>query len=106
MPFQPRCTPQTEPTDPGSPRTLHGEVLFDLLSRRALLIALTLGVVSYSTGHALMALAAGSLAEALSPTPLGRRFFGIPMLMHLGGSPAAATYVGLAAALVKASAGA
>jgi hypothetical protein len=32
-----------------------GEVLFDLLSRRALFAALTLGVVSYSTGHALMA---------------------------------------------------
>jgi ABC-type multidrug transport system fused ATPase/permease subunit len=101
--FQPRCTGFR-----ASERraTLEREVLFDLLSQRPLLAALTLGVVGYSVSHAALAVAAGSVAASLSGAPLARSLVALPSYFQLEKSTAAATYVGLVAALVKAGTGA
>jgi ABC-type multidrug transport system fused ATPase/permease subunit len=82
-------------------RTLEREVLFELSSHRSLLAALTLGVVGYSAGHAALAVAAGGLAASL-----GNSSVAPPSFARLGNSIASASYVGLAAALVKAASGA
>ncbi len=96
--FQPRCSENHERE---APRTLEREVLFELFSHRPLLAVLTLGVVGYSVGHAALALAAGSLAASLGNTSVA-----LPSFAWLGNSIAAASYVGLVAALVKAASGA
>ncbi|HEX4340201.1 MAG TPA: ABC transporter ATP-binding protein [Polyangiaceae bacterium] len=62
---------------------------------------MTLGVAGYSAGHAALAVAAGSLAAAL-----GKSWVALPSFVRLGNSIAAASYVGLVAALVKAASGA
>src|SRR5882724_8640919 len=101
--FQPRCT---EFRASERRATLEREVLFDLLSQRALLAALTLGVVGYSVSHAALAVAAGSVAASLSGAPLASSLVALPSYFQLEKSTAAATYVGLVAALVKAGTGA
>jgi ABC-type multidrug transport system fused ATPase/permease subunit len=101
--FQPRCT-ETQENRRGP--TLEREVLFDLLSHRPLFAALTLGVVGYAAGHAALALAAGSVAASLSGAPLRSSFAALPSVAWLGNSLVVASYVGLAAALVKAASGA
>jgi ABC-type multidrug transport system fused ATPase/permease subunit len=101
--FQPRCTQILQRT---SRPTLEREVLFDLISHRPLVVALTLGVVVYAAGHAAMALAAGSLAASLSGTRVSSAFLARPSLARLGNPIFVTAYFGLGAALVKAASGA
>jgi len=88
------------------PRTLEGEVLFDLRANPTLFAGLTLGVVGYSAGHALLALSAGALARGLATLPLASALPGSPPSGPWAWSVTAYSYVGLVAAVVKAGSGA
>src|ERR1041385_2557053 len=83
--------------------TLEQEVLFALREHRELFVSLTLGVVGYALGHALLALSAGSVAGALGKTPFDHP--ALPGISRLEPSIATASYVGLGAAIVKALSG-
>jgi ABC-type multidrug transport system fused ATPase/permease subunit len=87
-------------------RTLEGEVLFDLRANPTLFVGLTLGVVGYSAGHALLALSAGALARGLAASPLASALPASPPSGPWAWSVTAYSYVGLVAAVVKAGSGA
>jgi ABC-type multidrug transport system fused ATPase/permease subunit len=80
--------------------------LFELRSRPSQLVSLTLGVVAYSIGHSAMAASAGLLAHAVSSGSIGLGLDGRLATWLWRGSLTTLAYVGLAAAVVKAGAGA
>jgi ABC-type multidrug transport system fused ATPase/permease subunit len=84
--------------------TLEKEVLFALRERRDLLKKLTLGVVGYGAANALLALCAGAVAEGWGRTPFDHPV--LPGNWSTWPSIEAASYVGLASAIVKAAVGA
>ena len=88
------------------PRTLESEALFELRSRPSQLASLTLGVVAYSVGHSVMAASAGLLAHGISGGTTSNELDGKMTVWLWKGSLTTLAYVGLAAAIVKAGAGA
>jgi ABC-type multidrug transport system fused ATPase/permease subunit len=83
--------------------TLDQQLLFALSRHRALFVKLTLSVVGYSVGHALLGLSAGAVAGAWGKTPIDHAV--LPGVWSLKPSIEAASYVGLGAAIVKAATG-